>query len=51
VKVLMVDVGAPDRALATCERVLAIDPEHAHTLELVSRLHAQTATRRRRSPR
>jgi tetratricopeptide (TPR) repeat protein len=42
VKVLMVDVGAPDRALATCERVLAIDPAHAHTLELVSRLHAQT---------
>lgn len=42
VKVLMVDVGAPDRALSTCERILALDPEHAQTLELVSRLHAQT---------
>jgi len=42
VKVLMVDVGAPDRALATCERILAIDAGHSATLELVARLQAQT---------
>jgi len=42
VKVLMVDVGAPDRALVMCERILALDPAHGPTLELVARLQAQT---------
>lgn len=38
VKVLMVDVGAPERAVATCERVLAIDASHSEALELLARL-------------
>jgi tetratricopeptide (TPR) repeat protein/tRNA A-37 threonylcarbamoyl transferase component Bud32 len=41
-RVLMVDVGAPERALATAQRVLSIDPENAQALELVARLQAQT---------
>ncbi|MDQ3033034.1 MAG: protein kinase [Myxococcota bacterium] len=41
-KVLMVDVGAPERAIAVCERVLAIDPKHGEALEFLSRLQAQT---------
>ena len=41
-KVLMVDVGAPERALHTLERVTAMDPEHTEALELSSRLQAQT---------
>ncbi|MFK7988569.1 MAG: protein kinase [Sandaracinaceae bacterium] len=41
-KVLMVDVGAPERALAMVERVTAVAPEHVEALELISRLQAQT---------
>lgn len=42
VKVLMVDVGAPERALAVCDRILAIDQEQPEALELVARLRATT---------
>lgn len=42
VKVLSVDVGAPDRALTMCERVLAIDPKHNEALETMAHLKAQT---------
>jgi serine/threonine protein kinase/lipopolysaccharide biosynthesis regulator YciM len=41
-KVLMVDVGAPERALAVIERVATIAPEHTEALEMASRLQAQT---------
>lgn len=41
-KTLLVDVGAPDRAIGFAERVLAIDPTHAEALSLVARLRAQT---------
>ncbi len=41
-KVLMVDVGAPERALAMVERVTAIQPGHTEALELSARLQAQT---------
>lgn len=41
-KVLMVDVGAPDRALKIVERVTALDEHHTEALELTSRLQAQT---------
>lgn len=41
-KVLMVDVGAPERALSIVERVTAIDETHTDALELLSRLQAQT---------
>ncbi|AKF09165.1 protein kinase domain-containing protein [Sandaracinus amylolyticus] len=41
-KVLMVDVGAPDRAISVAERVLAIDSKHAEALDFVARLRAQT---------
>jgi tetratricopeptide (TPR) repeat protein len=40
-KVLMVDVGAPERAVAMVERVTALRPEHTEALELLSRLQAQ----------
>lgn len=46
VKVLMVDVGAPERALQICERVLAIDGKNAEALDLVARLRAQTGDAR-----
>ncbi|MBK8170941.1 MAG: protein kinase [Sandaracinaceae bacterium] len=42
VKVLTADVGAPDRALIMCERVLAIDPKHNEALETMAHLKAQT---------
>lgn len=42
VRTLMVDVGAPERAMQFCERVLAVDPMHSETLELVARLKAST---------
>ncbi len=42
VKVLMVDVGAPDRAMEVCERVLALAPDDPTALDLVARLKAQT---------
>ncbi|MCA9606067.1 MAG: tetratricopeptide repeat protein, partial [Myxococcales bacterium] len=41
-KVLMVDVGAPERALHIVERVTALDDKHTEALELLSRLQAQT---------
>ncbi|HJL15429.1 MAG TPA: protein kinase [Sandaracinaceae bacterium LLY-WYZ-13_1] len=41
-RVLMADVGAPDRALGMVERVTALHPEHTEALELASRLQAQT---------
>ena len=41
-KVLMVDVGAPERALELCERILSIVPDHEDSLSLVARLKAQT---------
>ncbi|MCB9601790.1 MAG: tetratricopeptide repeat protein [Sandaracinus sp.] len=41
-KTLLVDVGAPDRAIAFAERVLAVSPDHAEALGLVARLRAQT---------
>lgn len=41
-KVLMVDVGAPERALAMAERVTGIKPKHTEALELIARLQAQT---------
>jgi tetratricopeptide (TPR) repeat protein/serine/threonine protein kinase len=40
-RVLMVEVGAPDRALAVAERVLTLDPQHGEALDLVARLRAQ----------
>lgn len=42
VRTLTVDVGAPERAMSFCERVLAIDPEHNDALDQMSRLQAQT---------
>ena len=42
VKVLMVDVGAPERAMELCERVLALAPEDATALDHMARLKAQT---------
>ncbi|MBZ0121649.1 MAG: protein kinase [Sandaracinaceae bacterium] len=41
-KVLMVDVGAPERALHVVERVVALRHEHNEALELLARLQAQT---------
>ncbi len=41
-KVLMVDVGAPERALHIVERVTSIDDHHTEALEMLSRLQAQT---------
>ncbi|MCB9596795.1 MAG: tetratricopeptide repeat protein [Sandaracinaceae bacterium] len=41
-KVLMVDVGAPERALGIVERVTSINADHTEALELMSRLQAQT---------
>jgi len=41
-KVLMVDVGAPERALSMVERVTAVDDSHTEALEMLSRLQAQT---------
>ena len=42
VKVLMVDVGAPERAMEVCERVLSLSPEDPTALDLLARLKAQT---------
>ncbi len=41
-RVLMADVGAPERALEIGQRVLAIVPEHPEALSLVARLQAKT---------
>lgn len=41
-KVLMVDIGAPLRAIGVVERVTALAPDHTRALELLSRLQAQT---------
>lgn len=37
-RVLLSDVGAPERALSVCERVLAIDASNSDALELLARL-------------
>lgn len=42
VKVLSVDVGAPERALTVCERILAIDSHHSGALETMAQLRAAT---------
>jgi tetratricopeptide (TPR) repeat protein len=42
VRVLTVDVGAPDRAILMAERVLAVDPQNGEALELLARLRAQS---------
>jgi tetratricopeptide (TPR) repeat protein len=39
-RVLMADLGSPDRALFMCERVLAVSPEHPEALSLTSRMRA-----------
>ena len=40
-RVLMANVGAPERALEHCERALALDPKNTEALELASKLRAQ----------
>ena len=42
VRVLMTDVGAPERAMEACERILAVDPQHAEALERLAQLKAKT---------
>lgn len=42
VRVLTVDVGAPERAIVMAERVLSVDPSNGEALELLARLKAQT---------
>ncbi len=42
VRVMMVEVGAPERAMQFCERVLAIEPEHTEALDQMARLQAST---------
>jgi len=39
-KVLLSDLGAPNRAAEMCERVLSVEPEHTEALELRARLKA-----------
>jgi tetratricopeptide (TPR) repeat protein len=39
-RVLMADIGSPDRALFMCERVLAVSPDHPEALSLTSRMRA-----------
>jgi tetratricopeptide (TPR) repeat protein len=39
-RVLMADLGSPDRALFMCERILAVSPEHPEALSLTSRMRA-----------
>ena len=41
-KTLMLDVGAPERAMQFTERVLAADAKHADALTLLARLKAQS---------
>lgn len=41
-RVLMVDVGAPERAVGMAERVLAAQPDNAEALELLARLKAKS---------
>ncbi|MEM7605386.1 MAG: tetratricopeptide repeat protein [Myxococcota bacterium] len=41
-RALMKDVGAPERALAICERVLADDPKNVEALGLSARLTAES---------
>ncbi len=42
VRVLTVDVGAPERAIQMAERVLTVQPNNGEALELLSRLQAQS---------
>jgi tetratricopeptide (TPR) repeat protein len=46
VRVLTVDVGAPDRAMQMAERVLAVDAANPDALELLARLKAQSGDAR-----
>jgi tetratricopeptide (TPR) repeat protein len=39
-RVLMADLGSPERAAFMCERVLAVSPEHPEALALTSRMRA-----------
>ena len=39
-RVLMADLGSPERALFVCERVLAVSPDHPEALSLTSRMRA-----------
>lgn len=39
-RVLMADLGSPERALFMCERVLAVSPEHPEALGMTSRMRA-----------
>ncbi len=41
-RTLMLDVGAPERALGFTERVLVADPKHSDALTLLARLKAQS---------
>ena len=41
-RTLTVDVGAPERAMSFCERVLAVDSENPKALELMAQLKAQS---------
>lgn len=39
-RVLMADLGSPERALFVCERVLAVSPDHPEALSMTSRMRA-----------
>ena len=39
-RVLMADLGSPERALFMCERVLSVSPDHSEALGLTSRMRA-----------
>ncbi|HEX6243013.1 MAG TPA: tetratricopeptide repeat protein [Polyangiales bacterium] len=39
-RVLMADLGSPERALFMCERVLAVSPDNAEALSMTSRMRA-----------
>jgi tetratricopeptide (TPR) repeat protein len=39
-RVLMADVGSPERAASVCERVLSLVPDHTEALTLISRIRA-----------
>ncbi|MDH5491266.1 MAG: hypothetical protein OEY14_04880, partial [Myxococcales bacterium] len=42
IRVLMAEVGAPERAMSFCDRILKVRPDHSETLELMAQLRAQT---------
>ncbi len=41
-RVLMADLGSPERAAFVCERVLAVTPDHPDALALTARIRAMT---------